>query len=58
MAVGIVSDRRTRKQCERLLDDLQEKRGYSKLKKKALNRTVWRIRFGRDYGPVIRQSTE
>jgi hypothetical protein len=40
------------------LDDLKEKRRYWKLKKEALDRTQWRTRFGRGYGPVIRQTTE
>jgi hypothetical protein len=46
---------RRRKQ---LLDDLKEKRRYWKLKEKALDCTQWRIRFGRGYGPVVRQTTE
>jgi hypothetical protein len=46
---------RTRKQ---LLDDLKEKRRYWKWKEEALDRTVWRTRFGRGYGPVVRQTTE
>jgi replicative superfamily II helicase len=46
---------RRRKQ---LLDDLKEKRRYWKLKEEALDRTLWRIRFGRDYGPVVRQTTK
>jgi hypothetical protein len=37
-----------------LLDDLKEKRGYLKLKEKALDCTLWRTRFGRVRGPVIR----
>jgi hypothetical protein len=36
---------RMRKQ---LLDDLKEKRRYWKLKEEALDRTLWRTRFGRD----------
>jgi hypothetical protein len=44
---------RRRKQ---LLDDLKEKRRYWKLKAEPLDRTVWRTRFGRDYGPVVRQT--
>jgi hypothetical protein len=28
------------------------------LKEEALNRTLWRTRFGRGYGPVVRQTTE
>jgi hypothetical protein len=45
---------RRRKQ---LLDDLKEKKRYWKLKEEALDRTVWRTRFGRGYGPVVRQTT-
>jgi hypothetical protein len=45
---------RRRKQ---LLDDLKETRGYWKLKEEALDRTLWRTRFGRD-GLVVRQTTE
>jgi hypothetical protein len=29
-----------------------------KLKEEALDRTHWRTRFGRGYGPVVRQTTE
>jgi hypothetical protein len=46
---------RRRKQ---LLDDLNEKKRYWKLKEEALDRTLWRTRFGRGYGPVVRQTTE
>jgi hypothetical protein len=46
---------RRRKQ---LLDDLKEKRSYWKLKEEALDRTVCRTRFGRGYGPVLRQTTK
>jgi hypothetical protein len=28
------------------------------LKEEALDRTLWRIRFWRGYGPVVRQTTE
>jgi hypothetical protein len=42
----------------KLLDDLKEKRRYWKLKEEALDRTLWRSRFGRGYGPVVRQATE
>jgi hypothetical protein len=28
------------------------------LKEEALDRTVWRTHFGKDYGPVVRQTTE
>jgi hypothetical protein len=46
---------RRRKQ---LLDDLKAKRKYWKLKEEALDRTLWRTRFGRGYGPVVRQTAE
>jgi hypothetical protein len=46
---------RSRKQP---LDDLKEKRRYWKLKEEALDRTMWRTRFGRGYGPVVRQTAE
>ena len=39
----------------KLLDDLKERRGYSHLKEEALDRTIWRARFGRGFGPVVRQ---
>jgi hypothetical protein len=40
---------------KQLLDGLKEKRGYWELKGEAVDRTVWRIRFGSGYGPVVRQ---
>ena len=40
----------------KLLDDLKERRGYSHLKEEALNRTMWRARIGRGFGPVVRQT--
>jgi hypothetical protein len=39
-----------------LLDDLKERRGYSYLKEEALDRTMWRARFGRGFGPVVRET--
>ena len=50
-----VGRERRRKQ---LLDDLKEEKRYWKLKKEALDSTLWRIRFGIRYGPVVRQTTE
>jgi hypothetical protein len=46
---------RRRKQ---LLDDLTERRRYWKLKEEALDRTLWRTRYGRGYGPIVKQTTE
>ena len=42
----------------KLLDDLKERRGYSHLKKEALDRTMWRAGFGRGFGPVVRETTK
>jgi hypothetical protein len=42
----------------KLLDDLKERTGYSHLKEEALDRTTWRARFGRGFGPVVRQTTK
>ena len=52
-----VTGRRGRR-CRKLLDDLKERRGYSHLKEEALDRTMWRARFGRGFGPVVRQTTK
>jgi hypothetical protein len=41
-----------------LLDDLKERKGYSHLKEEALDRTMWRARFERGFGPVVRQTTK
>jgi len=42
----------------KLLDNLKEMRGYSYLKQEALDRTMWRARFGRGFGPDVRQATK
>ena len=42
----------------KLLDDLKERRGYSHLKEEALDRTVWRVRFRRSFGPLVRKNIE
>ena len=41
-----------------LLDDLKERKGYSHLKEEALDRTMWRARFVRGFGPVVKQTIE
>jgi hypothetical protein len=43
---------------KQLLDDLKEKTRYWKLKEEALDHILWRTRFGRGYGSVVRQTTE
>jgi hypothetical protein len=52
-----VRGRRGRRR-RKLLDDLKERRGYSPLREGALDRTIWRARFGRGFGPVVRQTAE
>jgi hypothetical protein len=42
---------------KQLLDDLIQTAGYWKLKEEALDRTVWRICFGGDYGPFATLTT-
>jgi hypothetical protein len=39
---------------KKLLDDLKDGRGYSHLNEEALDRIMWRDRFGRGVGPVVR----
>ena len=50
-ALGLSSDRI-------LNDDLKDRRGYSHLKEEAVDHTMWRNRFGRGVGLVVRQNTE
>jgi len=50
--------RRQGRRHKKLLDDLKDRRGYSHLKKEALDRTMWTNQFGGGFGPVVRQTTE
>jgi hypothetical protein len=50
--------RRRGRRRKKLLDDLKDRRGYSKLKEKTLDSTMWRNLFGRGFGPVVKQNTE
>jgi hypothetical protein len=52
-----VTERRGRRR-RKLLDYLNERRGYSHPKEEALDRTLWRARFGRGFGPVVRQTAK
>jgi hypothetical protein len=52
-----VTGRRGRR-GRKLLDYLTERTGYSRLKEEALDRTMWRARFRRGFGPVIRRTTK
>jgi hypothetical protein len=55
---GIEVTGRRRGRRRKLLDALKERRGYSHLKEEALDRTMWRARFGRGFGPVVRQTAK
>jgi hypothetical protein len=48
-----VTGRRGRRR-RKVLDDLKGRRGYYLLKEEAVDRTMWRARFGRGFGPVVR----
>jgi len=52
-----VAGRRGRRH-RKLLDDLKERRGYPHLKEEALDHIMWRARFGRGFGPVVRRTTK
>ena len=52
-----VTGRKGRKRKQLLYGRTEETR-YCIFKKEALARPLWRTRFGRRYGPVIRQTTE
>jgi len=55
---GIEVTGRQGRRRRKLLDDLKERRGYPHLKEEALDGTMWRARFGRGFGPVVRQTTK
>ena len=50
--------RRRGRRGKKLLDDLKDRRGCSHLKEEALDRTMWRNRFGGDFGLGVRHNTE
>jgi hypothetical protein len=58
MKGGIEMTGRRGRRRRKLLDDLKERRGYTHLKKEALDRTVWTAGFGRGFGPVLRQTAK
>jgi hypothetical protein len=47
------SDKKKWKKLKKLLDDLKDRRGYCELKEEDLERTTWRNRFARGFGPVV-----
>jgi hypothetical protein len=56
MKGGIEVTGRRGRRGRKLLDDLKEMRVCSHLKEESLDRTMWRARFGRGFGPVVRQT--
>jgi hypothetical protein len=58
MQGGIEVTARQGRRCMKLLDDLNEREGCSRLKEEALDHTMWRAGFGRGFGPVIRQTAK
>jgi len=50
--------RRKRRRHKQLLDDLKQKRGYCRLIEEAVDRTLWKTCFGRNCGPIARQTKE
>jgi hypothetical protein len=50
--------RRRGRRRKKLLDDFKDRRGYCHLNEEDLDRTMWRNRFGGDFGHVVRQNTE
>jgi hypothetical protein len=55
---GIEVTGRQGRRRRKLLDDLKERRRYCNLKEEALDRTMWRARFGGGFGSVVRQTTK
>ena len=45
--------RRQGKRRKKLLDELKDRRGYCELREEAVDRTMWRNRFTRGFGPVV-----
>ena len=55
---GIEVTGRQGRRRRKLLDNLKERGGYSHLKEEAVDRIMWRARFGRGFGPVVRQTAK
>jgi hypothetical protein len=55
---GIEVTGRQGRRRRKLLYDLKKRTGYSNLKEEALDRTIFRARFGRGFGPVVRRTTK
>jgi hypothetical protein len=48
--------RRQGRRRKRLLHDLKDRRGYCHLKGEAVDRIMWRDRFGRGFELLVRQT--
>ena len=48
--------RRRGRRRKKLWDDLKDRKEYSELKEEALDRTMWRNRFGGGFEPAFRQN--
>ena len=48
--------RRQGRRRKKLLDDLKDRRGCCHLKEEAVDRNMWRDRFGRGFELVVRQT--
>jgi hypothetical protein len=55
---GIEVTGRQGRRRRKLLDDLKERRGCAHLKEEALDSTMWRARFGKGFGPAVRQTAK
>jgi len=55
---GIEMIGRRGRRRRKLLDDLKGRRGYSHLKEEDQDRTMRRARFGRGFGPAVRQTSK
>jgi hypothetical protein len=49
---------RQKRRHGKLLDDIQERRGFSYLNNGALDRTMWRAGFGMGFRTVVRQTAK
>ena len=56
--LGVEVTGRQGRSSKQLLHGLEEKRGYWNSKAEALECRLWRTRFRRRYGPIVRQTKE
>ena len=56
--IGIEMTGRQGRRRRKQLDDLKERGGFSHLKEEAVDPTMWRVRFGRGFGPVVRENSK